>query len=676
MNDDQLTYRKATTAAISGLVIQLLLTLGTGLVGVWADSDAIHAVTWHMLGGLPIWIILALIYQQHRAERAEALAAEKLSTQDAASAALFGEVSDELQLSRTRLDRLYQYGLPIVSFTVAIYLIAAGLWLGYRAALFGGQQQADSTALAPDCNPVGLMFATGGIAFVAFVAARWVSGYARVRAWQLLRGGASYLMSSFVLAAVIFAGAAVASILGDTTFFGWLAAAIPALMVLVGFEILVTELLAAYRPKRPGEIPRPAFDSRVLGLLTAPDSLGQVVGELISYQFGVEVSRSWFYQLLGKAMTPLAIFAAAVLLLLSCVVIVGPDQQGVVLRFGGLARDAIGPGLPLKWPWPLETSEIYPTGKVLQLTVSSDLLGRTKPGDPLLWTGGDDNAAKLGVEYFLCAPESGAGGTGMALVMADVVIQYRVGDLVKFLEGSLSPREAIEAVAQQEANRYFASRSLDELLSTGRTDGGPVLQQRMQQRLDSLGLGFEVVNVAIASLQPPPGRVSRAFHRQIGAEQRRETLIQEAYRSEIATLAKVAGSVNQSRKINTAIVELDALRSIGRVQNAQQIAEKEQEIELLLSDARGEAAERIHAARAYRWSRAIGERTSRDRFAGELLSYQAAPAYYRMRRFLDVLAEGLSDRRKVVIAGQQDDLPILEMDLSDATSAIDTLLGE
>jgi hypothetical protein len=41
-----------------------------------------------------------------------------------------------------------------------------------------------------------------------------------------------------------------------------------------------------------------------------------------------------------------------------------------------------------------------------------------------------------------------------------------------------------------------------------------------------------------------------------------------------------------------------------------------------------------------------------------------------------VLAEGLSDRRKFVIAGDTGDTPVLRMDFSDPASAIDTLLTE
>jgi regulator of protease activity HflC (stomatin/prohibitin superfamily) len=688
MNRDELTYSRATTAALAGLAVQIVLCVATGLIGAWAQSPAIQAATWHIAGGIPIWIILAIIYQQHRVERTESLAAEKLATQDATSAAIFGETSDELQLARNRLDRLYAYGLPAVSFAVAIYLIAAGAAMLYRAAGLGTDKVALS--LAKDCNPVGLMFATAGVAFVAFIAARWISGYTRVREWQLLRGGASYLMSTFLVAALLFAGAAAVAIVKETTFFEWLARLVPWMMILVGGEILLTALLAAYRPKRPGEIPRPAFDSRFLGLLTAPESLGQVVGELINYQFGVEVSRSWFYQMLGRAVTPLTVFAGAVLLALSTLVIVGPDEQGTVLRFGALARGPLGPGMHLKAPWPIETSEIYPTGKVLQLTISSDKLGRFgKKREGLLWTGGDDDAAKMGLEFFLCASETGDGsGSSLSLLVADVIVQYRIGDLVKFLEGSTSARESIELVTQQEASNYFAGKTLEELLSKGRTEGGPELQKRIQARVDALGLGFEIVDVGVTTLQPPPGKVAREFHRQIGAQQERETLVQMAYKDAIKTLAKVAGSVDRSRKINEAIIRLDDSRTaaaeaaakIGARDilplTAQQLAKQELEIEELLGEARGEAAEIVHKARSDRWKKTIGERSALERFAGQLLAYKAAPAYFRTKQYLEVLANSLVDRRKVVIAGDKGDLPVLNLDFSDPTNAIDTLIGE
>jgi membrane protease subunit HflK len=682
MTRDQSLYRRGTIAALVGLGIQVGLTVAFGMVGVWTESPAIQAATWHMLIGVPIWVILALVYSQHEVERRETLAADRLAAQDAASSVLFGDLSDELQRARQRLANLLGYGLTAVSFLVATALVTGGLLLLWRFfALAAERGPGVVTTLGPAANPVGLMFVSGALSFVAFIAARWISGYTRVREWQLLRGGASYLMSCFVLAALVLVGSIVAAVLDDTWFFRVVAVAVPAVMILVGLEILLTGLLEAYRPKRPGELPRPAFDSRVLGLLTAPESLGQVVGDLINYQFGVEVSRSWLYRLLGSSLAPLSLLGAAVLLGLSCLMVVGPDEQGVVMRFGELWGPARGPGLHFKLPWPIETAATLPVGRVQQITVSSDAAGRAADEPALLWTTQDDRLATIGMEYYptvLDAAAEGAAASGMGLVAADVVVQYRVRDLLSFLEGSLSPREALVVLTQQEASRYFGSHALDELLTRGRTAGGPELERAIQGRADALGLGLDIVGVAITTLRPPGGKVARAFHRQIGAQQDRETLIQDGRKQAVTTLARVAGSVELSSQINAAIVELDALRtgSGTATDAAPLVAARELEIERLLGEARGEAAELIHAARGYRWSKAIGERSARERFAGELLAFEKSPDYYRVRRFLEVLADGLAERRKFVIAGEHGDLPVLQMDFSDSASAIDTLLGQ
>lgn len=674
--NDVLVFRRAMTAAVAGLVIQLTLTTATGLAALWADSQAVYAAAWHMIGGLPIWIVLALLYQQHETERAQRLADEKL-TANTKAAAIFGNLSDDLDAARSRLDRLYRIGLPLVSGFVACYLLAAGgalLMIHLRKARMAGPSAGDG--LAAGCDPVGLMFVMAAIAFTAFVSARWISGYARQRAWQLLRGGSSYLMSCFVVALLLFAGSAAVAIAGDQRIFGWLASAIPGVMMLVGVEMLTTLLLEWYRPRVPGEIPRPAFDSRVLGLLTAPESLGRVVSETISYQFGVEVSRSWLYRLLGTAVTPLTLLGAGVLLALSCVTIVGPDERGVPLRFGRMSGDPLPPGIHWKLPWPIETTEMHPVGQVQQILVSSDLTGKSRNAESILWTTDGDKESALGQEDFVTAPGRSTDhleAAGVSLVSADVIVQYAVGDLKRFVLGSVDQRKTLSLVAQREVSQYFAAHDIDDLLGRGRTAAGAELQRSLKERLDAMESGIRVVGVAVTALHPPIGKVSRAFHYQIGAVQAKDTAVQLARKDAVQQLAKVAGSVDLSLKIDSAIRRLDSLR-LDRANG--EVADVEEEIDSLLSSARGEAAELVHQARAYRWRTAIGERASSERFAGELLAYRASPVYYRTRRFLEVLAEGLTGRRKFVIAGDPGDTPVFRMDFSDPTSAIDTLLTE
>jgi membrane protease subunit HflK len=670
---DPLVSRRAATAAAVGLAVEVLLLVAMGITALWADSQALYAATWHLLGGLPIWIVLVLLFQQHEAERQQRLAAEKLAAEPSGSSAIFADLTDDLDAARLRLERVYRYGLPLVSLLVAVFMLAAGCGLLYVH--LSRPATAAPPALAARANPVGLLFIMAAVAFTAFVSGRWLSGYARQREWQLLRGGASYLMSCFVVAAVLFVGALAVAITEDSRFFAWLAVLIPAVMILVGLEILATSLLESYRPRVPGEIPRPAFDSRMLGLLTAPGSLGGVIAELISYQFGVEVSGSWLYRLLGSAVTPLTLFGTAFLVGLSCLTIVGPDERGVVLWHGEMRGEPLPPGMHLKWPWPLETVEMHPVGQVQELMVSSDLTGKSRQTPAILWTTDSDRDSMLGQEDFLCPPaaEGDSAGSGVALVSADVIVQYSVGDLRTFLVGSTDPRQTLSLVAQREASRYFATHDIDGLLGRGRTEGGGALRQAIQAEAERMRLGVTVVGVAITSLHPPIGRVSRAFHAQIGAVQDRETRIQQARREAVEKLARVSGSVELSQRIDQAIRTLDALRGSGTKES---LAAAEARIDALLAEAQGEAAETLHAARAYRWSRAVGERADTERFAGELLAFEASPDYYRTRRFLEVLADGLSRRRKFVIAGDAGDTPVFRMDFSDPASAIDTLLTE
>lgn len=675
--NDREAYRQGRVTALVGLAIQLLLVAAMALAAAWTGSDALVAASWHMLGGVPIWAILAIVYGQREAEHREMLAAEKLSA--GGSAALFGEQADELQRSRQRLANVVGYGLPAVSILVGLFLVGVGGGLLWR--FFGQAAGGDAAASTPiGGHPVGLLFASGGIALLAFGAGRWISGCARVPVWRLLRGGASYLMSCFLIAGLVMIAAVVAALAEDTRCFRLLSAAVPVVMILVGSEILGNSLMEIYRPRKPGEMPRPAFDSRLLGLLTAPESLGEVVGDLIRYQFGVEVSGSWLYRLLGRAVAPLTLLAGGVLLALSCLVVVGSDEEAMLLRFGAVQGPALPAGLHFKLPWPIETAVTYPTRRVLQLSVSSGRHALEGDDDPILWATGDDRLERIGKEYYPVVLASGAASGGLAVIDAEVAVQYRVRDLSTFLERAPDPAATVAVMAQQEAGRYFASHDLDFLMSQGRIAAGPVLAAAIQTRVDAVELGLEIVDVAVTALQPPGGTVARAFHRQIAARQERETIIEKARRDAVAILARVAGSVDLGRRLDAAILNLDTLRAestaAAALDRSPKIAERQSEIDALLGEARGEAAELIYAARGARWTLAVGEQAARERFAGELLAHEQAPQYYRAARLFAVLAEGLSGRRKFVVAAHEDDLPVLRMDFADPSSAIETLLGE
>ncbi|MBL4699946.1 MAG: hypothetical protein JKX85_01690, partial [Phycisphaeraceae bacterium] len=535
MAHDQQTYRRATTAAIVGLVVQVVLSIAVALVGLWAGSPALNAATWYFVGGIPIWIVLCLLYNQHRIERVEALEAEQLIHQDQQAAAMFEEQADDLDLARRRLEKLQKWGLNIVSLLVALYLLGVG---GYYFTANKALMGETVDVLNKEANPTVLLFLCAGIAFLSFAVGRYVSGMTSVKEWKLLRGGASYLMGNFVIAILGVVGAVVVLTSESVVIMGTMAIVIPGIMFFIGLEILVTFMLGAYRPRKKGEVGRPAFDSRVLGMLTAPKSLASIVSETVNYQFGFEITTSWFYKDLSKAVLPLFALGVLVVWLSSSLVVVQPHQMALILTNGAITGEPAKPGLHLKCPWPLGTAQKFDVERVQQIYVGS-VRNRTDENIPILWT----NQHSVDQErYMVTAPTHASHDTdvlnsttlkqsnsGVGLLPAEVVVQYRIlaERLEDYATSADNPEKLLENMADRHVNKYFATHNVDYLLAKGREAGAAALKQVIAA--DAMKLGMEVTFVGITSIHPPTkSEVSDKFHEVINALQQKESAIQDA----------------------------------------------------------------------------------------------------------------------------------------------------
>ena len=714
MSHDQETYRRASNAALLGLVTQIILATLTALTGLYAGASGVNALFWYFLGGLPIWVILWLVYNQHRLERVEALETEQLAAEDARTAALFEEAGQQLQLAQKRLDRLYQYGINLVSLLVAFYLVGLGSVLlrnavvAYRSAkgIEAGGFFADLAAMirdgggftGPSAGTVAIIAVI--IAFPAFLVSRYIAGMTKVIEWRQLRGGASYLMGNFVVTVLLII-AATAMALDLAQLFPVLAVAAPAIMILLGAEMLLSVIFGFYQPRRPGQRPRAAFDSRILGWLTHYESLGKIVGEAINYQFGFEVSDSWFYRLLAKAITPLIVIGLVILFVLSSAVLVAPYQQAVITRWGSLLnppqRSVVGPGLHWKLPWPLGKAYKYDASRIREINVGSSAKN-FKRDVAILWTTEHTGESE---QYMVTAPSKSAddvdagaspgAGNAVAGELAGGlgIIKYRIADggLLDYTLSCDEPEQLLESLAERRFNAYFATHDVDALLTTARAQASGVLRRQIQADADAVKLGVEVVYVGLDAVHPPrEGDVAKKFHEQIDARQEKQTRIQEAQRVAVGDLAEIAGSQDKALTIDAAIQEVVALQqSLEAMRLAQgydqakadqladQIAQKKVAIERLLDDAGGAAAKLIYEARAFRWEYALNERARAMRTASRFETYQQAPKYYMAREYLNTLVQGLTDRRKFIIIGDQVLPPIIRINAQTTTSNLDVL---
>lgn len=82
-------YERAVSGSLLGLALQAAcvgVLLGLSL---WTGEPGVQAAAWLAAAGLPVWIALALVHQQHRLERIEALEAEQLAQRSGAEQGIF-----------------------------------------------------------------------------------------------------------------------------------------------------------------------------------------------------------------------------------------------------------------------------------------------------------------------------------------------------------------------------------------------------------------------------------------------------------------------------------------------------------------------------------------------------------------------------------------------------------
>lgn len=370
MRIDHIAYQRATRVAVFGLTLQAAIGLLLLVFGIVAGDTTILFASGYALVGVPVWLCLVILFHQHRLERLEALESDELQAQRLAGhGSAFETEVTEFRVASRRLEQMYKWMSPIFSWAIIVALtVVAGRWLWLMSIHQSPGYEGNFDFTIADARFRGWTLAIClGVAAVSFIFSRFVAGMARQPAWQNLRGGAGYMVGNAVVMLATAAGF-IFTYFENTVVLSWIARGVLYFMLVFAAETILNFLLNLYRPRRVGEVPRPAFDSRLLSLLSAPDSIVRSINEAINYQFGFDITSSWGYQLLLRVAWKLVALAVLVLVVLNSLVIVEPHQQAVRTRGGEIVGDeSYGPGLMVKWPWPFESAEVYDVTRIRAL---------------------------------------------------------------------------------------------------------------------------------------------------------------------------------------------------------------------------------------------------------------------------------------------------------------------
>ena len=289
------------------------------------------------------------------------------------------------------------------------------------------------------------------------------------------------------------------------------------------------------------------------------------------------------------------------LFLVSSIYTVGPEELGIILRFGKFERNT-DPGLHFKLPFGIERVTKVPVQRQLKeefgfQTVSagvrSQFSTRGRAGEANMLTG-DLNAA-----------------------VVEWVVQYRIVDPYKYLFRVRNVRTTFRDMSEATMRRVIGDRTVNEVLTVGRQEVADLAFQELQELCDQYETGIKVEQVVLQDVNPPDP-VKPSFNEVNEAQQERERLINQA----------------------------------------------QSEYNKVIPRAKGEAQQTIQQAEGYALDRVNRARGDSARFVAIYNEYRRAPEVTRKRIYLETLNDILPRvSKKIIIDNDLDSvLPLLNLD--------------
>jgi modulator of FtsH protease HflK len=587
-------------------LINLVMFLVLGMAGLAAArfGQSLAGLAAMLFTGLGFLIACVSWFQMRleEQERIEKLEFDELN-RSAASGTLFTKTADSesfpAQRSREQFERFFAPAFTIV----LCVLQGVAAWWMWRTL--------DKAAATHDVkNPLVVLGTFAFLFLVAFLFGKYSATAARLERVRLLRPGAGYLLLTAYLSLAVTVGVAVVEA-GFPKADYYVARGIAVLLGVVAIETLVNLTLEIYRPRLKGKVARPIYESRLVGLIGTPEGLVTTAAQAMDYQFGFNVSDSWFYKFLERSLGWIILVQVVILLLSTCVVFIEPGEQGLIERFGRAvtSRHVLEAGPHLKWPWPVDKVYRFRTREVQSVNVGfvPDPLRENDPA--ILWTVPHYKeefnllVASRDTEPATTNQPAGDRAVPVNLLTVNIPLQYEISDVRAWAYNHENSGQLLEFLASREIVRYLAGADLGEIMSTKRADAAEELGKRIQAEANQLQLGVNILFLGLQDIHPPT-KVADAYEAVVGAQQELE--------------AKVLKAEGEATKITL----LAKAESTTKVREAEGAALRRK------SDAVANGAQ----------------------FTNQVAAYTASPEVYQMRLRLQTLAQYGAKARKYVIA--------------------------
>jgi membrane protease subunit HflK len=575
------------------------------VLGAAAYANSLAGQAASIFLGLGMLVAFASWFQMRleENERLERLEVEELA-RTRGETTLFESKNAEVFPAQRAREQFEKFFVP--GFSVLLLLLEGG-----SAYLLWRWISQTTEGIAPD-RAMQALALFGIFALLLFLIGRFSVTIARLENHRLLRPSASFLLwGAYVCFVTVLGFAGVRMGFPRADFYA--ARGLIVVLGLVAMETLITLLLEIYRPRVKGRVARPLYDSRLVGLLTQPESLFTTAAQALDYQFGFKVSETWFFKLLKNSLPILFLAQLAALLLSTGVVIIEPGEQGVLEHFGRQLpdnRSVLGPGAHFKWPWPIDEVYRYRTGQIQTFNIGFTPTAQSESVQTVLWTVVHTvevnflvgNRAPATITNQIDSDSNLMKVAPLGLIDISIPVQYQVTNVLDWAYHNADPANLLQDVATRTVVHYLAGADLNAVLSQSRVKAAQTLQQSIQAEVDRRQLGVKILFVGVQDLHPPV-KVAGDYENVVAATQQKIALTNAAVAEAIQTNA-LAGAL--------AFAEVN-----------QAGAERQQ-------------TELAAFARA-------------DLFTNQIAAYEAAPSVYRQRAYFQMFPEATANSRKYIL---------------------------
>ena len=198
---------------------------------------------------------------------------------------------------------------------------------------------------------------------------------------------------------------------------------------------------------------------------------------------------------------------------LSAFYVVGPDEEGVVRRFGKWVRTEPS-GLHFKFPYPIEKVDLPKVTQVQEISV-----GRILKEAKMLT--GDEN-----------------------ILLVEVRVQYKIKDAAQYLFNVRNVEELIKDATESALRQTIGSHPIDDPLTEKKAEIMDEIQLLLQQMLDDYKCGIDIRQVQLQDVNPPQ-EVDFAFKDVQSAKEEKEQLINEALGYQNDVIPKARGGAEK-----------------------------------------------------------------------------------------------------------------------------------